>query len=376
LDGYTGIFDALNRRVELGNSPTFTQMIYPPFDPTFQMGGVSALTAAGARFPLPGGGQIVYSTSTPQFRHPNWQGSEPLTSYANGTTPNIGEAFTPFGEIYDTYAGDNGFFAGMLMVVSSGAPTDAFNAMARMYQSQAGRWVSPDPAGLASVDLTNPQTLNRYAYGINSPLMNTDPSGLDAGTVIAYNLIGACLYSVTPYYSGETGNPLGVFLSLVGCFPYGTQPGNPGYSAPSISGGTPGNPPLYCQANVISAMKKIWAESVNGTSGAEASFNVNGNPSNYVIVFNPYTNQRGFQTIQLQGTTFANFHVHPNTSTWQPSTLFNNAQGNTNGDTGVADDHNVHIYVVSRQGLGFYDPTKGPPSVNLRAGMDWAKACK
>jgi hypothetical protein len=42
-----------------------------------------------------------------------------------------------------------------------------------------GRWPSPDPAGIASVDPTDPQTWNRYAYVRNSPLMMTDPTGLD-----------------------------------------------------------------------------------------------------------------------------------------------------------------------------------------------------
>ena len=39
----------------------------------------------------------------------------------------------------------------------------------------------PDPAGLAAVDLTNPQTWNRYAYVANNPLSNVDPLGLDDG---------------------------------------------------------------------------------------------------------------------------------------------------------------------------------------------------
>ena len=37
----------------------------------------------------------------------------------------------------------------------------------------------PDPAGLAAVDPSNPQSWNRYAYVMNNPLMYVDPSGLD-----------------------------------------------------------------------------------------------------------------------------------------------------------------------------------------------------
>jgi hypothetical protein len=44
--------------------------------------------------------------------------------------------------------------------------------------SQQGRWVSPDPAGLAAVIPTNPQSWNRYAYVNNNPLRLTDPLGL------------------------------------------------------------------------------------------------------------------------------------------------------------------------------------------------------
>lgn len=64
--------------------------------------------------------------------------------------------------------------------------------LARYYSSIQGRFTSPDefPGGAAEVfgeasqanptfyaDLTNPQTLNKYQYCINSPLRYTDPSG-------------------------------------------------------------------------------------------------------------------------------------------------------------------------------------------------------
>ncbi|NYF81308.1 RHS repeat-associated core domain-containing protein [Granulicella arctica] len=40
-----------------------------------------------------------------------------------------------------------------------------------------GRWMSPDPYD-GSMDPSNPQSMNRYAYVMNSPLNMIDPSGL------------------------------------------------------------------------------------------------------------------------------------------------------------------------------------------------------
>jgi RHS repeat-associated protein len=55
----------------------------------------------------------------------------------------------------------------------------------RYYNEVMGRWLTPDPAGLAAVDPTNPQSWNRYAYVLNNPLSNIDPFGLDCVTVNA-----------------------------------------------------------------------------------------------------------------------------------------------------------------------------------------------
>lgn len=43
--------------------------------------------------------------------------------------------------------------------------------------AMAGRWFSPDPYS-GSYDPLNPQTMNRYAYVLNNPLMFTDALGL------------------------------------------------------------------------------------------------------------------------------------------------------------------------------------------------------
>ena len=51
----------------------------------------------------------------------------------------------------------------------------------RGYSSTLGRWIVLDPAGLAAVNLANPQTWNRYAYVANDPLGLSDFLGLDTG---------------------------------------------------------------------------------------------------------------------------------------------------------------------------------------------------
>jgi RHS repeat-associated protein len=59
---------------------------------------------------------------------------------------------------------------------------------ARHYGSLLGRFMVPDPAGLAAQSPSNPQGWNLYAYVLNNPLKAIDPTGLycaylnDAGT--------------------------------------------------------------------------------------------------------------------------------------------------------------------------------------------------
>jgi RHS repeat-associated protein len=48
-------------------------------------------------------------------------------------------------------------------------------AMFRFHSPAVGRWLSPDPV---AGDITNPQSLNRYAYVMNNPATLVDPLGL------------------------------------------------------------------------------------------------------------------------------------------------------------------------------------------------------
>jgi RHS repeat-associated protein len=51
------------------------------------------------------------------------------------------------------------------------------HAQFRQYHNWYGRWMSPDPYS-GSYDLSNPQSLNRYTYAMNNPMVFTDPGGL------------------------------------------------------------------------------------------------------------------------------------------------------------------------------------------------------
>ena len=81
--------------------------------------------------------------------------------------------FTPFGyeRAYTTTCTQNYKFPGM----ERDSETGNDHAWFRNYEENLGRWMSPDPAG---GDVTNPQSLNRYAYVLNNPTSLTDPLGL------------------------------------------------------------------------------------------------------------------------------------------------------------------------------------------------------
>lgn len=77
-------------------------------------------------------------------------------------------------------------------------------ANARYFIGQFGRFVSPDPLGGA---VGNPQSLNRYAYALNSPLNFVDPSGMDNCVIIegGGSSSGPCLGS-----GGGGGGGIGI----------------------------------------------------------------------------------------------------------------------------------------------------------------------
>jgi len=174
IDGSTvGLtYDALGRMVEQARGAAYTEIVYGPG------GGKLALmngqTLSKAFISLPGGATAVYTASgLAYYRHADWLGSARLAS-----TPSRGVyydgAYAPYGESYAESGTTDRSFTGQNQDTVAGL----YDFMFRQYHAVQGRWVSPDPAGLAAVNPGSPQSWNRYTYVSNNPLGLTDPLGL------------------------------------------------------------------------------------------------------------------------------------------------------------------------------------------------------
>jgi len=142
--------------------------------PNFLLGRFAGGRAREARIPLPGGGWEIYTPTAVHYWHPDWLGTSRLES-SSSQTVEVDAAFAPYGE---TYAHTGGFDLTFTGNANTDTAPDLYDFLYRRYAPVQGRWISPDRAGLAAVDMTNPQTWDRYAYVGNNPLANIDPFGL------------------------------------------------------------------------------------------------------------------------------------------------------------------------------------------------------
>jgi RHS repeat-associated protein len=172
IDGVNSAYDAQGNLAEQDASWGTQEYLYD--ENRTQIGGAIGQGSGFAYIPLPGGAQALYSQGVLYYTHADW-----LNSARFHTTPShtvYGDtAFAPYGESYaSTNPTDPFHFAGYPLDFALGL----FDTPNREYQTNQGRWVTPDPAGLDAVDPSNPQSWNRYAYVGDSPLNNIDPSGL------------------------------------------------------------------------------------------------------------------------------------------------------------------------------------------------------
>ena len=218
LNGTAIVYDALDRMVQEGS----TSLLMGPLS-SKPLASMSGQTVNERFVALPGGAMMRSSWG---YRHGDWLGSVRLqTSFSQ--TLVYDSAYAPFGE---NYAGagthsDVAFTQGSTDSLGRLLSTSLYDFDFRKYAQAQGRWISPDPSGMAAADPTNPQSWNRYAYVMNSPLDSIDPLGLATGSgpgdpdnpPILYPCVNSvsgaidCVFT-GPYNCGPMFNEQGDFL--------------------------------------------------------------------------------------------------------------------------------------------------------------------
>lgn len=172
IDSNSITLDALDHVVEQTVASVTTETVYTPGGAKLAL--MSAQTLKKAYVPLAGGSVAVYNGSGLQYyRHPDWLGSSRLASTTTRAVYFDGN-YAPYGEPYGDFGTNDLNYTEKNEDITS----NLYDFPAREYNPIHGRWPSPDPGGLLSVDTTNPQTLNRYAYANNDPVDGVDPLGL------------------------------------------------------------------------------------------------------------------------------------------------------------------------------------------------------
>src|SRR5208337_589722 len=170
VDSLVFTYGALGRAVEDSGG---TQLVYNPQGG--RLGFMSGQTFQTGRVPLMAGAWARYLASgLALYRHPDWLGSVRLSSTPIQGQPYYDGAYAPYGESYAEWGTTDHQFTGQ----KEDTVGDLYDFPFREYHSTQGRWLRPDPAGLAAVDPTNPQSLNRYSYVLNNPTGLVDPLGL------------------------------------------------------------------------------------------------------------------------------------------------------------------------------------------------------
>jgi RHS repeat-associated protein len=171
VNATTLVYDALGRMVEQQNSSAYTEILYSPAGKTALMNGQAL---AKAFIHLPGRATAIYnSTGLVYYRHSDWLNSSRLTStQARGLYSS--SAYAPFGEQYAVAGASDPSFT----EENSDTSSTLYDFTFREHSPSQGRWISPDPAGMAAADPTSPQTWNRYGYVNDDPLDTFDSLGL------------------------------------------------------------------------------------------------------------------------------------------------------------------------------------------------------
>jgi RHS repeat-associated protein len=166
-----------------------------------------------------GGLVAEYKNNTTYFAHSDHLGSARLVTALNQSIAQNLD-YLPYGELNST---DSGITTHEFTGDEQDAETALAHTLFRQYSSSIGRWMTPDPAGLAAVNLANPQSWNRYGYVLDDPTDLADPLGLfvqvPAGCLVLYpgkGKPGVVVCPGDPGMPGEGGPPAPVLGGVGG----------------------------------------------------------------------------------------------------------------------------------------------------------------
>jgi RHS repeat-associated protein len=165
-------YDAFDRPVEESIGGTISEVVYSPGGVKLALMNGPSLT--NAFVPLTGSVTAVYNSGgLAYYRHGDHLGSSRFASTPSRTLYSD-IAYSPFGEPYATSGSIDRSFTGQ----NQDATLGLYDFLYREYDPNQARWTSPDPAGIAAVELSDPQSFNRYTYVRNRPLRYVDRLGL------------------------------------------------------------------------------------------------------------------------------------------------------------------------------------------------------
>lgn len=126
------------------------------------------------------------------WRHGNHLGSTRAMTDASGNLSYKAQ-HDPYGQVLSEWSasGNNGMNKKKFTDYERDASGLDY-AAARMYNSTRGKFLQSDPAGMKSVKVNRPESLNRYAYSGNDPVNNSDPTGLDFSDWLRFFAESAC----------------------------------------------------------------------------------------------------------------------------------------------------------------------------------------
>jgi RHS repeat-associated protein len=145
-----------------------------------------------------------------QYHHPDRLGTRLTTNAADTTVQE--QVSLPYGVAFN--AETTGAISRRFTSYERNGSTGLDYAVNRSYDSMQGRFTQVDPLGMQAANLSDPQSLNLYAYCGNDPVNRIDPSGLFwgklfkwIGKVLMWIAIAAAVVTAVLSVIGMVGGP-------------------------------------------------------------------------------------------------------------------------------------------------------------------------